>query len=79
MTQHPVCHCKHVHQGVVISIDIESQIVKVFMKILNYSPLKDEKLQFIGGVVGLSLCQTPTGRGDDGICSIITSLVEDSP
>ena len=40
--------------------------------------LKLEKLQFMGGVVDLSLCQTPTGVGNDGIGSVITSLVEET-
>ena len=49
------------------------------MKFLGHSPLKVEKLQFIGGVTGLSLCQTPTGIGNDGISPIIKSLIEGSP
>ena len=49
------------------------------MKFLDHGPLKDEKLQFVGGVMGLSLCQTPTGIGDNGIGPVIISLVEHSP
>ena len=49
------------------------------MKFLNCSPLEGKKLQFVGGVMGLSLCQTPTGIDNDSIGSIIMRLVEDSP
>ena len=49
------------------------------MILLNYSPLKDKKLQLMGRVAGLSLCQTPTGIGNDDFSSVIMSLVEDSP
>ena len=48
------------------------------MKFLNHSPPKGEKLWFVDGVMGLSLCQTPTGIGDDGISFVVMSLVEDS-
>ena len=49
------------------------------MEFLNHSPLKGEKLQFMGGVVGFGLCQTPTGIGNDSISPTIMSLIEDSP
>ena len=49
------------------------------MKFLSYCPLEGEKLQFMGGVVGFSLCQTHAGIGNDGIITVIMSLVEDSP
>ena len=49
------------------------------MEFLDHSPLEGEKLQFVGGVVRFSLCQTPIGIGNDGISTIIMSLVEDSP
>ena len=49
------------------------------MEFLNHSPLKGEKLQFMGRVVGVSLCQTPTGVSDDSISCIITSLAGDIP
>ena len=38
-----------------------------------------EKLQFVGWVMGLSLGQTPTGIGEDGIHPVIMDLDEDSP
>ena len=47
------------------------------MEVLNHSPLMGEKLQYMGGVVGVSLCQAPTGVGNDSFGSIIKSLVED--
>ena len=53
--------------------------MKVFMEVPDHGPLEGEKLQFVHGVMGLSLGQTPTGIGDDGISPIIMSLVEDSP
>ena len=49
------------------------------MEFLYHGPLKGKKLQFMGKVVGLSLCQTPTDIGNDSIGPIIISLVEDSP
>ena len=49
------------------------------MKLLNHSPLKNEKLQFVGWVMDLSLNQTPAGIGDNGISLVIPDLVEDSP
>ena len=47
------------------------------MEFLNYSPFEGEKL--MGRVVRFSLCQTPTGVGDDAICAIIMNLVEYCP
>ena len=47
------------------------------MEFLDHSPCKGKKFQLVGGVVGFSLCQVPTNIGDDGISTIITSLVED--
>ena len=64
---------------VVVGIDIKSQSIKVFIELLDHSPLKGEKLQFVAGIMGLSLCQTATGIGDDSIGPIMMSLVEDSP
>ena len=49
------------------------------MEFLNHGPLEGEKLQFVGRVIGFSLCQTPTGIGNDGISTIIMSLIEDIP
>ena len=49
------------------------------MELLNHSPHKGEKLQFVDGVMGLSHGQTPAGIGDNGISPVVTSLVEDSP
>ena len=48
------------------------------MELLNYSPLKGEKLQFKGLVMGFSLCQAPTSIDYDCIYTI-TGLVEDGP
>ena len=48
-------------------------------KFLTMAHLRVRNIQFLGGVVGFSLCQTPTSIHNDGISSIITSLVEDSP
>ena len=61
--------------GVVVGIDIKSQSLNILTELLNHGPLKGEKLQFVGGLMGLSLDQTPTGIGDDGISPIIMSLV----
>ena len=41
------------------------------MKFFNHSPLKGKKLQFVGRVLGLSLCQTPTCIGDGSISPIL--------
>ena len=49
------------------------------MELLNHSPLKSDKLKFVSLVMGLSLGQTPTGIGDDGISPIIPDLVQNSP
>ena len=49
------------------------------MEFPNHGQLKGEKLQFVGGVVDLSLHQTPAGIGYDSISPIIMSLIEDSP
>ena len=48
------------------------------MEFLDHSTLEGEILQFVGGVVRFNLCQTPTGRGDDGISTVVTNLVKDS-
>ena len=48
------------------------------MEFLDCSPLEGETLQFVGRIVRFSLCQTPTGIGDDGISTTVRSLVEDS-
>ena len=61
-----LCRCQRsIHRGI--------------WEFLDHSPLEGEKLQFVGGVVGFSLCQTPTNVVDDGISAIIMSLTEDSP
>ena len=49
------------------------------MEFLYHSPFKGKKLQFMGRVVGLSLCQTPTGIGYDSIGPIIMSLMRTAP
>ena len=49
------------------------------MEFLDHSPLKGEKLQFAGWVMGISLGQTPAGIKDDGIHPVIMGLVENSP
>ena len=49
------------------------------MIFLNHRPLKGEKLQLMGRVVSFSLCQAPTGIGNDSIGTIITSLIEYKP
>ena len=52
--------------------------IEVLMK--HYlSPLKSEKLQFVGLVMGLSLGQAPASIGDDGTSPVIMGLVKDSP
>ena len=52
---------------------------KVLIELLNHSPLKNEKLQFMVGVLDLSLDQMPTGIESDGTGPIIMSLVKDFP
>ena len=49
------------------------------MKFLYHSLCKGKKFQFMGRVVRFSLCQTPVGIGENGIHTIITSLVGHSP
>ena len=49
------------------------------MEFLQHSPPEGRKPQFVGRVVGLSLCQAPTGIGNHSICTIIMSLVKDGP
>ena len=49
------------------------------MEFLNHGPLKGEKLQFMARVVGFSHCQAPTGIDNDGISSVIMTMVEDWP
>ena len=53
--------------------------IKILMEFLNRGPLKGKKFQFMGGVVGLSLYQAPSGIGDGSISPIITSLVGHRP
>ena len=48
------------------------------MELLNYSPLKSVKLQFVGWVMDLSLGKVPASTGDDGISPVTMGLVEDS-
>ena len=49
------------------------------MELLIHNPLKREKLQFVGWVMGLSFGQAPDSIGDDGTSPVIMGLVEDSP
>ena len=49
------------------------------MEFLNHSPFKGDKFQFMDGVVGFSLHQTPIGIGYDSISLIITNPIEDNP
>ena len=49
------------------------------MELLNHSPPKCNKLQFVGWQMDLSLDQTPADIGYDGISPIIMGLVEESP
>ena len=49
------------------------------MELMDHSPSKGKKLQFVALVMGLSFGQAPATIGDDGIGSIIMGLVEDSP
>ena len=49
------------------------------MELLDHSPLKGEKLQFVSWILGLSLGQAPASIGDDAISLIILGLVKDSP
>ena len=49
------------------------------MELLNYSPLKGEKFQFMDRVMGFSLCHAPTSIGYDCIHTILVGLVEDCP
>ena len=49
------------------------------MEFLDHSPLEGEKLQLMGRVVRFSLCQAPTGIGNDCISTIVMSLTEDNP
>ena len=66
-------------QGIVVGVHIKGQLIEVFVKFLDYSQFEGEKLQFMGRVVRFSLSQTPNGIGNDGIYTIIMSLVEHSP
>ena len=54
-------------------MNIESQLIEVLMKLLNHCPLKDEKLQFVGWVMGFSLGQTPASI--DMMASVLSSWV----
>ena len=49
------------------------------MRFLDHNPLKGEKLQFVGWVMGLNIGQAPASKGDDGISTVIKGLVKDSP
>ena len=49
------------------------------MELLTYSPLKGEKFQFMGWVMGFCLCQAPINVGYDCIHTILVGLVEDCP
>ena len=60
-------------------MNVENQPIELLMELLDHSPLKSEKLQFVGWVMGLSLGQSPAGIGNDGIDPIIMALVEGSP
>ena len=48
------------------------------MKHFDYSPHEGKKFQFLGRVMGFSLCQAPTSIGYDCISTILTGLVENS-
>ena len=60
-------------------MNVKSQSIEVLVEILDHSPHKDKKLQFVGWVMGLSLGQAPASIGVDGIGPIIMDLGEDSP
>ena len=60
-------------------MNVKSWPIEVLVELLGHSPLKSEKLQFVGWVMGLSLIQAPTSIGDDDISPIITGLIEESP
>ena len=49
------------------------------MELLNYSPLKGEKFQFMSRLMGFGICQAPTSIGYDCIHTMLRGLVEDSP
>ena len=49
------------------------------MAFLNNSPLRGEKFQFMGRVMGFGLCQASTGIGYDCIHTILMGLVEAGP
>ena len=49
------------------------------MEFLNHGPLEGEKFQVMGRIMGFGLFQTLTGIGNDSICTINMSLVEDRP
>ena len=49
------------------------------MEFLNHGPPKGVKLQLMGRVMLLSLCQAPTGIGYGSIGTTIMSLIEYSP
>ena len=74
-----LCCSQHVHQGIVVCMNVESQSTEVLVELLDHSPLKGKKLQFVGWVKGHSLGQAPASIGDDGIGSITPGVVEDSP
>ena len=49
------------------------------MELLNYSPLKGKKFQFMGQIMGFGLCQAQTSVGYDCIHAILVGLIEDGP
>ena len=57
--------CQDIGQGIVVCIDIKGPSVTVFVKFLDHGPFEGKKLQFMGRVMRFSLCQAPTGVGND--------------
>ena len=72
-------HCQDIGQEIIVCIYTKSQCVEVFMEFLHHSPFEGEQFQLVGRVVRFGLSQTTAGVGNDSICTIIMSLVEDSP
>ena len=70
--------CKHICEGVVVSVHIEGQPIKVLMEFLDHCPLEGEKLQLACWVVGFSLAQASTGIGYYHLSTILSGLIEDS-
>ena len=43
-----LCHSQDVGQGIIVSINVESQPIEVLMELLNHSPLKSEETPVCG-------------------------------